>query len=861
MKSNQKPVHRQKSRVLRTLLATAFLTNGIFQFIAPVLAEGTAAGTSISNQATATYEDPNETGTTINSTSNTVTVTVAEVAGITVAASGVTDNNGGSVAVGDTLTYTYTITNIGNDPTKFRIPNLAKVSGQATVSGNLEYSTDGGTTWTAITGTDVTTSSIVPGGSVLVRVPVTVASGAKSGDVIKVTLGDTQSENAQNVLRNDSGGDVYTVDNPDSDPNDVDGAPVNGVREASNSQQTTVGATPKNYSLATLLKVRTGYNNNSTPSNITDDKLTYSLSLKVENSDVTGQGINPAPLAGSTLNVDSSSSTAYILVSDAVPKDTELAATPTPPPGWDAVYTLDPVTTDANAAQWRRFTTTPPTLANVTRVGFINKPAQVSSIAPGTTITGFSVQVKVKSTATSPLNVANIAQVFGQTSGNNLPVYDESGDQNPSNYDGPVGNMTPPVGAPDANSDGIPDSIPDTAVDDGFVNNTGTIAAIDTETGIDNSNNNTGTTAGGDANVFTVQNAANSSILNGPKDAPGATGPDGTTATDFTNKSSLIPAGTLPGSTINPSAVGFQNTFKNDGLDAGVVTLTPTAPTNLTDLPTGTRVTITYGSNSAVYTYDSGTGIFTLNTGSTITIPNVAGGASVNYGVEVDLPTGTQLSTDIDKGFPVRITAAIDNYTTDTNTDGIKDSGNDGTIDASNITIDRVYTGFLKLLKFSRILKGSGPDVGTGQGNFESTPAVNGIDPNPSVADVPRVPAPGNIIEYQIRYKNISEVQSGTGNVILKADKVVITEDGTQSPNNWALDNDVNGQSDTSNQPTKAVDPRGTITFFSGNPANTSVGDITGTTADTDVTKYINSLNGTVDPQVEGNFTFQRKVN
>jgi hypothetical protein len=851
MKSNQKSVHRQKSRLVRTLLATAFLTNGIFQFVAPVLAEGTAAGQSISNQATATYEDPNETGTTINTTSNTVTVTVAEVAGITVAASGVTDGNGGVVAVGDTLTYNYTITNIGNDPTRFRIPNTATASGPGQViNGQVQYSTDGGATWTTITNTttEAITSSIVPGGTVLVRVPVLVTNGAQSGDVIKVTLGDTTAENAQNVPRDNSGGDVYTVDNLDTSGvlNEVSGAPVNGVREASNGQQTTVGAAPKNYALATLFKVRTGYSNNSTASDIADDRLTYSLSLEVENSDVTGRGINPAALTGSNLSVDGTSA-AYILVSDAIPRNTDLAVAPTPPPNWDAVYTTDPVATDANAAQWQRFTTNPPAnLANVTRVGFINRPTQLSSIAPGTTVSGFSVQVRLEATATSPVNVANIAQVFGQTSGNNLPVYDESGDQNPSNYDGPVGNMTPPVGAPDANSDGVPDSIPDTAVDDGFVANTNTLADITTETGIDNSNNNTGTTAGGDANVFTVQNAANASILNGPKDAPGATGPDGTTATDFTNKSSLIPAGTLPGSTIDPSAVAFTNTFRNDGLDTGVVTLTPIPPSTPGDLRTGTTVTISYGSDSAVYTYN-GTA-FTLTSGSTITIPSVASGTSISYGVEVNLPADTPLSTDIGRGFPVPIQADI-------NTDGTPGA------EASNVTIDRVYTGFLRLLKFSRILKGSGPDVGTGQGNFESTPAVGGIDPNDSVADVPRVPAPGNIIEYQIRYKNISEVQSGTGNVILRADKVVITEDGTQSPNNWALDNDVNGQSDTSNQPTRAVDPRGTITFFSGNPATTPASDITGTTVDTDVTKYINNVNGTVDPQVEGNFTFQRKVN
>ena len=130
------------------------------------------------------------------------------------------------------------------------------------------------------------------------------------------------------------------------------------------------------------------------------------------------------------------------------------------------------------------------------------------------------------------------------------------------------------------------------------------------------------------------------------------------------------------------------------------------------------------------------------------------------------------------------------------------------------------------------------------------------IDPNPSVADEARVPTPGNIIEYQIRYKNISNPQAGTGNVILGATKVVITEDGTTSPNNWALDNDGNGIIDTSNitNPQAADSNSGTIQF------SPSVNQ-SGTTAATDVTKYVDTVNGTVAPQSAGTFTFQRKVN
>ncbi|MHC5731656.1 MAG: hypothetical protein ACYTXY_47765, partial [Nostoc sp.] len=114
---------------------------------------------------------------------------------------------------------------------------------------------------------------------------------------------------------------------------------------------------------------------------------------------------------------------------------------------------------------------------------------------------------------------------------------------------------------------------------------------------------------------------------------------------------------------------------------------------------------------------------------------------------------------------------------------------------------------------------------------------------------------PGNIIEYQITYKNISTPTVGNGNVILNADKIVITEDGTLSTvagdakNNWALDNDNNSQIDTSNIVSSAKDSgTSTITFFSGNPATNPGSDQTGTTANTDVSKYVDAVTGQVLP-------------
>ncbi|MBW4616281.1 MAG: hypothetical protein KME21_24005 [Desmonostoc vinosum HA7617-LM4] len=850
VKRNQSINHRRKR--YRYLIASALLTSSYFQLIAPVLAEGTTAGQSITNRATATYEDPS--GTRVDATSNTVTVTVAEVAGITVTASGVTDNNGGSVAVNDLLIYTYTITNVGNDPTLFRIPNFASTTGPGTVSGtlpggtanNLQYSTDGGKTWVNMTGSEVLTPSIAPGNTVLVRIPVTVQAGAISGDIIKVTLGNTPG-NAQNQLRVPDGGDVYTVDNTGTANGDIAGDPVNGTREASAIDQITVGSTVKNYTLATVLKTLSA-NNNAGTSQITDDKLTYNLSLRVESTDLTGKGITPAPLIGTSITVDGVAGD-YILVSDAIPAGTDLAAAPTPPPNWEAVYTTDAITTDANTASWKTFPLKgADTLPGITRVGFINRPTNLGSVAPGTTVSGFSIQLAVESTATSPLTVANIAQLFGKTPNNNFPVHDESGDQNPSNYSGSPGNMTPaagtdsPVGTDPG--DGIPDTLPAASVDDGYINNPTT-----PETGTDPANNNTGDgSVGGEANIIKLEVTAASAILNGPQNAPDAIGPSGGTNDDFTNKSSLVPAGTAPGSTLDPSTVGFTNTIKNSGTATNSISLLPTPPANAADLPTNTIVVITYNSESRSYVWNGTQFLYDADgnpstpgtainaTSQYITIPNVAGGASVNYGVEVNLPSGTQLSTDIERGFPVPVTAFVDDATPGLGAETVK-----------NITIDRVYTGFLKLTKVSRVLQGTGPAVQGTDGTFSSTL---------------KKPAPGNIIEYQIQYKNISDPQAGSGNVILNADKVVITEDGTLTPNNWALDNDANGKIDTSNVVGSAKDSgTANMQFFSGNPATTSSIDQTGTTVNTDITKYVDSVTGQVTPGEQRTFTFQRKVN
>lgn len=264
------------------------------------------------------------------------------------------------------------------------------------------------------------------------------------------------------------------------------------------------------------------------------------------------------------------------------------------------------------------------------------------------------------------------------------------------------------------------------------------------------------------------------SVLNGPNGQPGATGPTNTND-DFTNKSVNTGIATVApgGVTTAAGTVVFTNTLKNTGNANDTYTLT--APT----VPTGATVRIST---------DGGTTYTTVSGGGSTTYA-VAFGASANYLVEVTLPAGNTVLT----GYDTVIRAT---------------SGN--TPANFNETIDRLYTGFLKISKSFTI------DNQTGVGGATD-------------------PVPGADIIYTITYTNVSST-GGTNNSTLTASNVVITEDGTVAPNTWGTTTDqVVGS---------AVD---SSTF------GTIVGDSTGSTALTDTVT-------TLAPGVSGTFTFKRKI-
>lgn len=836
--------------VYHKLLAAALLVGGTFQLAAPIIAAGTSAGTGISNTATATYNDPNNPTEVIDATSNTVQITVAEVAGITAVASGVTDSTpGSSVLPGDTLTYDYVITNVGNDTTRIFIP-APIVTGPATQTGAIVYEIDanGDGTYEILNAnlTTATTTTINAGGSIRVRVPVVVDATATSGAPIVVRLGDTApndnsagTQNQPDATDTALNTEVRTVDvATEVAPNN--GAPTNGEREASATQQILVGAQPQAF--ATVLKTQGAYSNNATPAVFNDDLQTYNLSLRVESAAPTGAsaGLVPADLEGTPVSVDNVVAN-RILVSDAIPAGTALLSTnvaPVAPTGgaWTVVYTVSPLTTNANAAAW---TATRPA-SGITRVGFVSN----GPVTRGTTVTGFSFQVTTNGlNAANGGTVANLAQLFGETVGGGTTiVYDESGDQSPTNFND-NGTRGPNTGVDNPQS---PDGIPEPIIGSGVANPT-------TDEN-DPTGTNTGTGVGGEDNILIL--APTGTVLNGPNGAPAAVGPTNNND-DFTNQSTDIPAGTVPGATINPAPEVFTNTLSAPTTALTNVLLRPDDGALTGTLPIGTTVTITYGGSSAVYTYQDtdSNGIadsFVFTSGTAIQIPNISAGTSVNYTTTVDLPANTALSTDLPAAYPNGYQAPILAFT-DINGNGVLDPG-----ESSNTTIDRVYTGFLRLVKESRILQGTGPAVIAGQEVF-STAA--------------KTPAPGNIIEYRISYSNISTAVSGSSNITLNASNVTITESGVTNTavfpaapngNNWGQDYSLPAGIDTSNVIGSAVDSGtgATITFFSGTGGNVSATDQTGSTPATDVTRYVNTVSVPVEPGVAARtFTFRRTVN
>jgi hypothetical protein len=224
-------------------------------------------------------------------------------------------------------------------------------------------------------------------------------------------------------------------------------------------------------------------------------------------------------------------------------------------------------------------------------------------------------------------------------------------------------------------------------------------------------------------------------VLIGPCGVPGAVGPTGLND-DFTNRSLNTGIGNVaPGGVTNaPGSVIFRNTVQNTGgADDVFLMSAPSAPA-------GFAIEISTDQGEHYVTLDG---------------PNSSVALTVGYRaatvvlVRITAPAGLELLTGFDTVIRATSTA---------------------TATAANDTIDRVYTGFIRLDKSATVLN-----------------AASGA----TLAN------PGAEIEFAVTYSNVSSA-TGVGNDLLTAHNLVISENGNSASNNWGDTTDhIVGASDT----------------------------------------------------------------
>jgi len=839
------------------LIGAALLAASLFHFPLPVFSAGTDAGQIIRNTATGTYKDNDDNTYTIDS--NTVEVTVAKVAGITNIPSGFSDNTSSttntSVLTGDEVSFDFTITNVGNDISNIHIPTVADIIAANGIkglqAGSLVMTADlnGNGTFTAVTldgNDDFIVSDVPANGQIVIKVT-GIVTATTAGAPIEVLLGNTGSNTDPNEPVADTQNqfvDSITGSNPDGADDEVRTltatTPTAGVtaltaaeqKEASAKRQVFLGSNPL---AATKIEKTRGAVGDGATTDLNDNIIPYSLELEVLTTtpsslntpgELEGRDFGTRVTATGVANTDN-----LVLVSDAIPADTFLSSaissfTDADGRVWTPVYaTAEPgfVTNENTAADGIQWGDAPGDLTTVTRVGWVydatptpaggGNPPTSNTIKPGDIVSGFNFEVITTGLdAATGGTVANIAQVFGTTfdgDPTDAPlgpkVFDESGDQDPSNFNG----INPGPREINPASQGI---------------------ASPANHGVDSENNNNANGAdpdspGGEDNVITI--GAAGTLLNGPVGQPAATGnvfiTDPDNNHDFQNKGISNFASANGGNnpqqgenqTLNPDAVVFTNTLSNPGTtDLEDVLLQPINPSfdgfggTDTDLPATTKVTINLGTQQAIYTYTDNGGVLsfvldgntTANPSQPIIIPTLAAGVPLDYTVTIDLPGTTGLSTDLDRGFPVPLIAFVDG---DAN-------GTPDPLENSNYTVNQVYTGFIKIEKQVKVVR-DGVDVA----------GMNYNDPNTD-----KLPLPGDVLVYRVNYRNISEPQVGTGNnLVLEGTDVMIDENGTldgitlvTDGNNWGLDNNGDLDLDTINVQGTATDSsaNSTITYYTG---------------------------------------------
>ena len=667
--------------IVRVLIALAIA----FAFAARTVAQ-TPGGTTISNQASATYSDGTNSYSTV---SNTVTVTVSNVSGLAITPDA---GSNPTVVAGQTgVLYNFTVTNTGNftDQVRFLASGASvRVVGPGTVTravidvDNSSTINDGDTD-VFTNGSDVVSANIAQNGNIHVLVEVSINAGATAGQSVQILLGDasTGSPSFDNQAADSSANEVRTVS----------GSSVNGLREARGD----ISASVVNDAMLKLtLTAPAG------PVSLGSD-ITYAW--QVDNT-----GSHDA--SGVTLN---GSSQIYIIAP--IPARTVLKSGQSFPSG--TLYTTSALSTDPLSATWNSAAPSP--LSNTTRIAL---PIG-ATLAASASSSSINMIVTVNTGIDASVKVDEIGDVFGKNS-LNATITDQSGDNTPNNGDG-------------------------------------------------NANFNEGYAAGSGHGVIQQTTLTQvGAVLIGPSGAPGATGPTDQND-DYSNKSvNTGIAGVAPGGVTTASGqLVYVNTVQNTGNTSDTYTLeAPTVPSGFT-----VEVSIDGGTN---YTTVSGGGSVSLAIGF---------GSSANINVRITSPSGKTILTGFDTIIRATSTA---------------------TPSANNKTIDRLYTGFVRLDKASSVSNSTGVGGATD-------------------------PVPGAVITYNVTYTNVSSSNGDANCVKLTASSLVITEDGLAAPNNW-----------------------GTYTANSGSPSDSGSGTVVTVSA----TKYTDTI-ASLAPGASAVFTFKRSIN